>query len=210
MNRLLVIGAGGHGCVVAEVALSTGKWSSVFHLDDRLRSPQLSVGTDVRGRISDLDSIIQEGDQVIVAVGDNETRLRLHDGISGRSPFASIVAPEATLSRSASLGDGCILMPRSVVNAGASIDQACLLNTGSIIEHGVWLGRGVHVGPGAILGGDARIGARSLIGIGASVLPGVSLANDVILGAGAVAVSDIDKPGTYSGAPARRHSGHFC
>ena len=210
MNRLIVIGAGGHGCVVAEVAISTARWSSVFHLDDQLRSPQLSIGTEVLGRLSDLNSIIQRGDEVIVAVGDNETRLRIHDVISGCSPLTHIVAPEATLSRSASLGDGSILMPHSVVNAGASIDQACLLNTGSIVEHGVRLGRGVHVGPGAILGGDAEIGARSLIGLGASVLPGVSLVNDVILGAGAVAISDIDIPGTYLGAPARKYSGHSC
>lgn len=203
MSRLLVFGAGGHGCVVAETAVRSGSWTEVVHLDDSLDRPQLEIGTEVLGSFSDIDSIARCDDRFVVGVGENSVRLRLHESFSNLYSSTSVISFDAVVSANASISTGSVVMPRVVVNAGAVIGSACILNTGSIVEHGVTLSAGVHVCPGAILGGDARIGARTLIGLGATVLPGVSVSSDVILGAGAVAVSNIENPGTYVGVPAK-------
>lgn len=202
INRLLVLGAGGHGCVVAETAIRSGAWSDVVHLDDVLDRPQLDIGTRVLGSISGIEKMLVADDRFVVGVGDNAVRLRLFEELKNRSNATSVIALEAIVSRTVSVGDGCVIMSGAHVNAGVVLGDACILNTASIIEHGVTLDPGVHVGPGAILGGDVKVGARSFIGMGAKVLPGVSLGADVVLGAGAVAVSDLTDAGTYAGVPA--------
>ncbi len=208
MDRLLIVGAGGHGCVVAETAIRSGLWSDVFHLDDLLERPHLDVGTRVLGSISDLAALVTANDQFVIGVGDNALRLRLFEDLKNHVKAASVISSESLVSKTVSVGDGCVIMPGAVVNVGAGLGQACVLNTSCIIEHGVKLDSAVHVGPGAILGGDVQVGTRSFIGIGAKVLPGISLGADVILGAGAVAVSDLHEPGTYIGVPAKRLMPH--
>jgi len=208
MDRLLIVGAGGHGCVVAETAIRSGLWSDVFHLDDLLERPQLDVGTRVLGSISDLTTLGTANDQFVIGVGDNASRLRLFEDLKNRMRAASVIASESLVSQTVSVADGCVIMPGVVVNAAVVLGQACVLNTSCIIEHGVKLDSAVHVGPGAILGGDVEVGTRSFIGMGAKVLPGVSLGQDVILGAGAVAVSDLYEPGAYVGVPAKPIMAH--
>ncbi len=203
MNRLLVVGAGGHGCVVAETALRTEIWSDVAHLDDLLERPQLQTGVEILGSINDLETLTRSRDQFVIAVGDNTVRLRLFEDLKRHLVPASVIAPEALVSKTVAIGDGAVIMAGAIVNVGVVLGEACILNTASTIEHGVTLGPGVHVGPGAILGGDVEEGARTFIGMGARVLPGVSLGDDVVVGAGAVVVHDLPEAGVYLGVPAR-------
>ena len=203
MNRLLVVGAGGHGCVVAETALRTESWSDVAHLDDLLERPQHQTGVEILGSINDLERLTRSSDQFVIAVGDNSARLRLFEDLRRGLVPASVVAPEALVSKTVAIGNGTVIMAGAIVNVGVVVGEACILNTASTIEHGVTLGPGVHVGPGAILGGDVDVGARTFIGMGARVLPGVSLGDDVVVGAGAVVVHDLPEAGVYLGVPAR-------
>ena len=51
-EKLLIIGASGHGKVVADIALKMNKWKSIAFLDDD-ESIKSSMGIEVVGKSSD-------------------------------------------------------------------------------------------------------------------------------------------------------------
>ena len=192
MSRLIIIGAGGHGKVVAD---ATNK--KCIFLDDNQDLEQ------VVGSIEQLQQIQQDGDQVIVAIGDNKTRLSLLDGLCN---IATVVHPSATVSESASLGMGTVVFANAAVNPDTVIGRGCVINTGATVDHDCVLEDGVHISPGANIGGGVTIGCCSWIGIGASVRHGITIGKDAVVGAGAAVVSDIPDGITVVGVPAKEPS----
>lgn len=203
MGRLFIIGAGGHGCVLVELAQRTGSWTSIALLDDQREQPALEIGIDVSGTSSELESLVHPGDCFLIALGDNHRRIQLLHSLRSTCSPATLLDPGAHLSPSSTIGAGSVVMPGAIVQPGAVVGEGCILNSGCIVEHGVTLGNGVHVAPGACIGGDVTIGDCSWIGIGASVVHGVSIAADVVVGAGGVVTESLSESGTYAGVPAR-------
>ena len=203
MGRLFIIGAGGHGCVLAELAQRTGSWASIALLDDQREQPALEIGIDVSGTTSEIESLVRPGDGFLIAVGDNRRRIELLHSLRSTCSPATLLDPAAHVSPSSTIGAGSVVMPGAIVQTGAVVGAGCILNSGCVIEHGVTLESGVHVAPGACIGGDVTIGECSLIGIGASVLNGNSISPDVVVGGGGVVTQSLHEPGTYVGVPTR-------
>jgi sugar O-acyltransferase (sialic acid O-acetyltransferase NeuD family) len=202
-SRLIVIGAGGHGCVVAESADTLGCWEEIIFLDDVRQEPALPSDHAVLGRCSDLKELLRPGDEVIIAVGDNMMRVAFADQLRADGvKIATVISAFASVSPTAQIGSGSVVMAGAVMNAGCVLGPDCILNTAATIDHGVQLGRGVHLSPGVHVGGDVQIGDHSWIGIGASITHGRSIGADVSVGAGAVVIDDLVESGTYIGIPA--------
>ena len=79
-----------------------------------------------------------------------------------------------------------------------------LFRSGAIVEHDNKIGNFVHISPRVVLGGTVTIGECSHIGIGASVSNNINITSNVVVGAGAVVVKNIEKRGTYVGVPVRK------
>lgn len=203
MSRLFVIGAGGHGAVVAEAAADSGNWKEIYFLDDD-ESADAILGFPVAGTTEMMSSLAGEDAAFVVAIGDNRRRLELCEGINRNGlRLATVVHPDATVSRSASIGAGTVVCAGVIVNARAKIGLACILNTGSTIDHDCRLGDGVHVSPGANLAGTVHVGQCTWVGIGAAVREGVTIGQDTIVGAGSAVVCDLADAVTVAGVPAR-------
>lgn len=204
MTRLLIVGAGGHGKVVSEAALESGRWQEIAFLDARF--PELShvlhwpvIGTD-----SEAVRFLPAFPEIFVAIGDNKLRAQFMDALhSAGFMLPAVVHRMAWVSPSAQIGPGSLLVAGTVVNAGAVLGQGCIVNTGATVDHDCQLGNCVHVAPGAHVGGDSVIGARTWIGIGAAVRHGVKIGADVMVGAGAAVVEDLAEGVTAIGVPAR-------
>lgn len=208
MKCLLIIGAGGHGKVVAEAALASEKWESIAFLDARFPEVKSVIGWPVVGRDNDAVNFLDDFKHVFVAIGDNKRRLSVLDAISEKAAsIPTIVHPAAWVSPSASLGSGTIVVGGAIVNASVSSERGCIINTGATVDHDCWLGEGVHVSPGAHIGGGCTVGARTWIGIGSTMRHGVSIGEDVIVGAGAAVVGDVPSGVQVRGVPARIVSG---
>ena len=201
MASLLILGAGGHGRVVADAALAAGQWSRVFACD---RDPARSHGDLLPGvMLMPLAQAMAVGVPVHVAIGKPAHRERECDALqAGR--LATVVHPSATVSRNATLAEGCFIAAQAVVAPGASLGRSVIVNHGAVVDHDVQVGDFAHIAPRAALGGGVCVGRRVLIGAGASVLPGIRIADDVVVGAGAVIIEHLDLPGVYAGVPARR------
>ncbi|MEE9404354.1 MAG: acetyltransferase [Algisphaera sp.] len=193
---LVVHGAGGHGCVVADAALAGGLTVLGF-LDDAPASK--TCGRQLDPNDSRLLSAVY-----IVAIGDNAARQAVAQrlGQAGHK-LTNVIHPDATVSAKAVLNEGIYVGARAVVGPNAILDSTALINTGAVIEHDCKVGMAAHIAPGALLGGGVTIGDGALVGMGARVLPGLSVGHNAIIGAGAVLTCDAEPGSTYVGVPAR-------
>lgn len=198
MTRLILIGAGGHGKVVADTAQATGFRDIVFITGD-------SSGRRQNGQwpiVGSAEDFQPSEMPCFLAVGDNSTRAALWRRYNlVDSPVLS--HPASVVSPSATLGPGTLTVAGSIINADARVGRGGILNTGCSVDHDCALGNFVHISPGARLAGGVTVGDRSWIGIGAVVREGVALGADVTVGAGAVVVNDIPDGATVVGVPAR-------
>lgn len=203
MRNLAILGASGHGKVVADTAECCG-WGSIEFFDDSWPALQHNGHWSVVGNTAALLEILEQFDGVVVAIGANNIRylklLQLH---AAGARLCTLIHPAATVSRYASLEYGSVVFAGAVVNADARIGLGAILNTGCSIDHDCVLGSAVHISPGARLAGGVNVGNLSWIGIGANVRQLVSIGNGSTIGAGAAVVSNVADNLTVVGVPAR-------
>lgn len=197
MKRLLMIGASGHGKVVADIARRSGYQEIVF-LDDNPEVKQCGE-YPVVGTCRQANEL--EGD-VVVAIGSAKARRRIQHSIDP-ARIVTLIHPSAVVS-GAQIGRGTVVMAGAVVNPGTVIGEGCILNTSSSVDHDCRIGDYVHIAVGAHVAGSVAIGDETWIGAGATVSNNVSICGKCMIGAGAVVVKDIAEPGTYVGVPAKR------
>jgi len=202
VKKLIIIGFGGHGKVVAEAASLLINYNDILFLDSNY--PNCS-DERVVGHSDNFKNYIQPNVEFIVAIGDCSIRLFFSNEINAcGGKLAIIVHPKAILSNKCSLGAGTFVGPLAVVNSGAKIGSSCIINTGAIVEHDCELGDGVHLSPNASIAGNVNIKNQSWIGIGATVINNISIGESVIIGAGAVVLKNVADSLVVVGNPARK------
>ena len=194
MNRLIIIGASGHGKVIADIAVRNG-YDNIAFLDDNAAIRECA-GFPVIGKTADANQM--DGDK-IVAIGNPAIREHIQETI----PTVTLVHPDAVISRRVTLGEGTVVMAGAVINSDAVIGNGCIINTGASVDHDCRIGDFVHVSVGAHVAGTCNIGERTWIGAGATVGNNITICGDCMIGAGAVVVKNITKEGTYNGVPAK-------
>lgn len=202
MKRLAILGASGHGIVVADIA-QLGGWSVTFF--DDTKQPGSKVGEwDVHGVTNCLLENLGDYNGVIVGIGDNNIRLNKSRQIAeagGR--LVSIIHPQSCVSRYADIGVGTVIMAGAVINAYSTVGVSVIVNTGATIDHDCDIAAGVHVSPGVNVAGGVKVGEASWVGIGSCVKELINIGSDVVVGAGSVVVSDIQSSSTVVGVPAK-------
>lgn len=200
MKKIAIIGASGHGKVVADIAKKNGYEEIVF-LDDNSAVRECG-GYPVVGKsvlAADL------GCDVFVGIGNAAVRQQMQEALeaSGVS-IPRLVHPSAVIADDVAIGAGTVIMAGAVVNSGTTVGRSCIINTCASVDHDCQLEDYVHVSVGAHLAGSVTVGQRTWIGIGAVVSNNLSIVGDCMLGAGTVVVKNVEEAGTYVGVPARR------
>ena len=194
LNKLIIIGASGHGKVIADIAVKNGYEDIVFLDDDE--SIRSCAGFSVIGKTA--EALGMDGDK-IVAIGNAKTRERIQKNQNG---IVTLIHPEAVISRRVQIGSGSVVMAGVVINSDAVIGDGCIINTGASVDHDCRIGNYDHISVGAHVAGTCEIGDRVWIGAGATISNNVNICSDCMIGAGAVVVKNIKKPGIYFGVPA--------
>ena len=144
--RLIILGAGGHGKVVEDLALQSSQYDSVYFLDDH------STDENVLGKCNEYEKYNDGHTEMYPAFGNNELRLEWeHKLEEAHIPLALIIHPTAYISPKAHISRGCVIMPYAIVNTNTTIYKACIINCGAIVDHDCIVNEGCHIGPGGIV-----------------------------------------------------------
>lgn len=199
MNRLIIIGAGGHGKVIADIAAKNG-YTAICFADDHAKG--LCMGFPILGATASLESWNDGATDFVIGIGNNAVRKKIAQQYDVN--WVSLIHPSAQTGLQVSVGKGTVVMAGAVINACAAVGEHCIINTGAIVEHDNVIEDYVHLSPNVALGGTVQIGALTHVGIGAVVRNNIAICGGSVIGAGAVVVRDIRDPGTYAGLPARK------
>ncbi|MGV2998973.1 acetyltransferase [Streptococcus suis] len=198
MKKLAIIGASGHGKVVADIAEKNGYKEIVF-LDDH------STGECAGYPIVGTSKYIEELNdfEFIIAIGNNKIRAS-KQCLLPQDRIAILIHPSAIISRRVVVNPGTVIMAGAVINSDVTIGKGVIINTGTSVDHDCKLGDFVHLSPGCHIAGNVSIGHGSWLGIGSTIIQSISICEEVIVGAGGVVIYSIERSGTYVGNPCRK------
>jgi sugar O-acyltransferase (sialic acid O-acetyltransferase NeuD family) len=206
-QRVLILGAGGHGRVVLDILQQAGRHEVAGFLDNNAAMHGRRIdGVPVLGPIDAAARLAVECDAgaAVIAIGDNGVRRGLARRVERLGlELVSAVHPSATLAHNARIGRNVVIAAGVVACAHVQIGDSVILNTGCIVDHQTMIGEGVHVCPGVRIAGRVKVEAGVFIGIGATVVPLVTLGCESIIGAGSVVLDDVPPMATVVGVPAR-------
>lgn len=200
-EQVIIIGAGGHGKVIADIVRSCG--DSVLGFLDDSPNPSTSVcGIPVLGRSEDYVNYPEA--KLVIAIGNGAVRRKVAQRLTDARWYTAI-HPSAVISpMGTAIGEGTVIMAGAVVNPCAIIGKHCIINTKASVDHDNRIGDYTHISVGATLAGTVTVGDTVWVGAGAVVSNNISVCADCMIGAGAVVVRSIEEPGTYVGVPARK------
>lgn len=143
MNKnLLILGAGGHGKVVKEIAEALG-YKNIAFLDDNSQ--------EAIGKISDSKAFVNDYQEAFVGIGNNKFRGELLSRLEQEGfTIPVLIHPMAYISKTAIIEKGTVVEPKAIVNANSKVSRGCIISVGAIVDHDVVLEDYVHVNAGAI------------------------------------------------------------
>lgn len=206
MNRVVLLGGGGHARVVAEALRLSGAEPMGYLAPEPAKLPFAPVlahlGCDLALRDLDAGAI-----RLVCAIGSvagTSARIAAWEtGAAAGFGFADVRHPGALMSGGASAGPGLQLLAGAVVQTGARLGANVIVNTRAVVEHDAEVGDHSHIAPMACLSGGVRVGARAHVGAGAVVLQGRVIGEGAVVGAGSVVTRDVPAGSVVAGNPAR-------
>ena len=200
LGKIVLISAGGHGRVVADIAELNG-YSEIVFVDNHFPTLKKNLVWDV---VVKFLKEVEGTYSAFVAVGHCLARLDLIQQLRDmKLVVPTLIHPSASVSAHARISFGSVIMPQTVINAGALIGVGAIINSGATVDHDCQIGNGVHISPGAHLAGGVEVGDGSWIGIGSSIRENIKIGKGVMVGAWRVVVKTVADSQTVFGIPAR-------
>lgn len=200
---IVIIGAGGHGKVLAGALLRAGQTIlGLVDADPELKGKRV-LGLPVLGG----DECLKPGMRLVNGVGSTgrpARRREIFENFKDKGfDFVTVVDPSAVIGQDALIGEGAQILMGVVVQPSVVIGRNCIVNTKASLDHDVVLGAHTHVAPGCVLSGGVIVGDEAHIGTGAAVRQGVKIASGAVIGVGAAVISDVAANSLVAGVPAR-------
>lgn len=200
---LAILGASGHGKVLADIAELTG-WENIVFFDDAWPKKTDNGAWPIVGNTQKLLESLANYKGVIVAIGNNKIRQqKLQQLANANAKVITLIHPSATVSRYTQIGPGSVVVAGAVINPDCIIGSGAIINTCSSVGHDCTLGEAVHICPGARLAGGTRVDDRAWVGVGSSVRQLSKIGADAVVGAGSAVVKDVPDGTVVVGNPAK-------
>jgi len=202
MSKLLILGAGGHGKVVAEIARLIKQWDEIAFLDDKEGLKEVN-GYKVIDKLKNYKLYKEEYKNAFVAIGNNKLRINLIENLLREGfEIPILIHPFTFISNNVKVDKGTVIMAGAVINTNSVIGKGCIINTSSSIDHDCILKDGVHISPGVHVGGTVNIGKCTWVCIGSSIANNITIGKNVIVAAGAAVIKDVPDNVIVAGVPA--------
>jgi sugar O-acyltransferase (sialic acid O-acetyltransferase NeuD family) len=195
-KKLAIIGAGGHGKVVGEIAL-LNQYENIHFFDDKINVIK-NFPFIIIGNLLQLKDHLKDYDDFFVAIGDNEARHKMILWLrEEKVNIVSLTHPKSTISKLSSIGIGTCVMANAAVNPGTHIKEGVIINTSSSIDHDCVIEDYSHISPNCSLSGNVSIGKFTHLGTGTSVHPGIHIGSNVKTGIGSKVYQNIFDDETF-------------
>lgn len=203
MKDLLLIGAGGHAKVVADIILKNEEYKIIGLIAQKQEDG--FWGIPVIGNDDCLQELYEKGvSHAFVAIGDGRVREKLTKILKEIGyEIINVISNQAVVSSTVKLGKGIVIMPGAVVNADTVIEDGCIINTNSSVDHDNCIGRFTHIAPGSAIAGFNKIGRNCFLGTGCRIIDKIQIGDNSVVGAGCVVIKDIAGNCTVVGVPAQ-------
>jgi sugar O-acyltransferase (sialic acid O-acetyltransferase NeuD family) len=203
MSGILILGAGGHGKVVADILLRQEIPVLGFLDDDPELHGNTRLGLPVLGSINTFSRYGASG--LALGIGDTANRRRVAARLArvDAGLWLTAIHQRAIVAASVRLGVGVTIAAGAVINPDVVLGDHVIVNTGATVDHDCVIHAYAHIAPGAHLAGAVRVGEGTLVGVGASVLPGCTIGCWSVIGGGSAVVCDLPHHVTAKGVPAR-------
>ncbi len=193
---IVLIGAGGHGKVVADI-LMKGEETIIFY-DENPAVESNIYSYKVVPQMPDLSEV----DSIIICIGNNNIRKKKAIRL-GVTAFAKAIHCFSCIAGNVEIGEGSVVMAGGIINPFVTIGKHCIINTASSVDHDCKIADFVHISPNATLCGNVRIGEGTHIGAGAIVIPGIKIGKWATIGAGSVIIHDVPDYAVIVGNPGK-------
>lgn len=206
MNKIVLIGAGGHCKVIIDIIKSKNEYEIVGITDKIAKENILDV--PVIGNDDILQQLYNKGVKyAFISIGALN-HICMRNNIYNKLKSIGFKVPRlfhntSVISKYSHIQEGTCVMAGVIINPDVYIGKNCIINTGSIIEHDCKIGDNTHISPNVSIAGGVNIGVSTHIGIGASVIEGITIGDNVTIGAGSVVVDNIDDNSLAVGIPAK-------
>lgn len=202
-EKLVIIGASGHGKVIADIAQETKAYKEIMFLDDDT-SKTTCLDFPIVGTSKDISLYTCCAD-FIVAIGNANVRAKITKELKEKkASLATLIHPKAVVSKYITIGEGSVVMAGAIINPDVKIGKGCIVNTACSIDHDCMIEDFVHVSVGAHLAGNVHVKEKTWIGAGAIVNNNITITQECMIGSGSVVIKDIKEKGTYVGVPASK------
>ena len=201
-KNVVIIGAGGHAKVIADIITKSND-TVIGFLDDNLdiQNKTIYLNKTVLGTIKDIDKYKEY--YFIIGIGNNNIRENIANSYDLK--WYTAIHPNAIIANEVSIEEGSVVMAGSIINTGTKIGKHCIINTKSSLDHDNIIENYVHISPGATLAGTVHIKEKTWICAGATIINNITIAKNNIIGAGSVVIKDINEENsTYVGVPTRK------
>ena len=202
-KKVVIIGAGGHAKVIADIIIKSGD-EVVGFLDDNIEKDTIVIDNyKVIGKTEDCLKFKEDKElYFIIAIGNNFTRKDIAEKYNLN--YYTAIHPTAIIGMQVQIEKGTVIMANTCINPNTKIGNHCIINTGAIVEHDNLIEDYVHISPNATLCGTVTVGEGIHIGAGSVIKNNITITNNCIIGAGAVVVKNIEESGIYVGVPAKK------
>ena len=158
---LLILGAGEYGKLVKELALSS--YEKIDFLDDN--------SEEAIGKIDDCAKFKDEYDYAIVAIGDNELRIKLLERLETAGfNIPTIISDKAYVSKTAKIASGVVIEPFVTIHTNVTIEKGAIISAGAVINHDAIVKKGSHIDCNAIVGAAAAVPEKSHLDYGQIII----------------------------------------
>lgn len=198
-KKLIIVGASGHGKVIADIARLNG-YEEIKFLDDDINKTY-NGKYEVIGITDDIDKYVDEYD-FSIGIGDNKIREKIYLKIKGKIPV--LIHPRSIIGEDVEIKEGIVVMANAVINSGTYIGKCCIINTSSSVDHDCYINDFAHICPGTNIAGGVKIGKYCWLGIGSCIKQYLSICDNCLIGAGSVVIKNIMESGSYVGVPTKR------
>lgn len=208
MEKIVLLGSGGHAKSIADVIISDGKYEIAGFIDNENKDFEY-LGYKIIGSDADLPFIYDSGIHYacicIGFLGKGNIRQELYTQLKKTGfTLPNIVDPTAVLAKNVSIGEGTFIGKGAVINSNVIIGKMVIINTATIIEHDCIIGDFTHIAAGVVICGAVQVGQEAFVGANATVIQEITIEKGAVIGAGSVVIENICEKGTYVGSPVRQ------